>query len=52
MKLLVIRDTPRCAFVLIVNGERVGEFPSEADAWQFAEDAFGVVAVVESGDSE
>jgi hypothetical protein len=42
MTLLLIRDTPRNSFALIVNGERVAEFPTAAAAWQFAEDAFSV----------
>ena len=43
MKLLVIRDVSRNKFALIVNGERIGEFASEADAWRYAQDAFGIV---------
>lgn len=42
MIVLVLRDTPRNSFALIVDGERVGEFASEADAWAFAELSFGV----------
>jgi hypothetical protein len=42
MKLAVVRDTPRCAFTLVADGQRVGEFPTEQAAWEFAEDAFGV----------
>jgi hypothetical protein len=42
MTLAVIRDVPRACFVLLANGKRIGEFETEAAAWQFAEDAFGV----------
>jgi|HubBroStandDraft_5_1064220.scaffolds.fasta_scaffold230007_2 hypothetical protein len=41
MTLAVIRDVPRACFVLLANGERVGEFETEAAAWEFAEDQFG-----------
>jgi hypothetical protein len=27
--------------VLLANGKRIGEFETEAAAWEFAEDAFG-----------
>jgi len=42
MKLAVVRDTPRCAFVLVADGRPVAEFETEAAAWEFAEDQFGV----------
>jgi hypothetical protein len=42
MTLAVIRDVPRACFVLLANGKRIGEFETEAAAWEFAEDAFGV----------
>ena len=42
MTLAVIRDVPRACFVLLANGKRIGEFETEAAAWEFAEDQFGV----------
>lgn len=44
MTLAVIRDVPRACFVLVVDGHRIGEFETEAAAWQFAEDQFGAQA--------
>jgi hypothetical protein len=42
MTLRVIRDVPRACFVLVVDGHRIAEFETEAEAWDYAEDAFGV----------
>jgi hypothetical protein len=44
----VIRDVPRACFVLLANGKRIGEFKTEAAAWQFAEDQFGVAQAAQS----
>jgi hypothetical protein len=48
MTLAVIRDVPRACFVLVANGHRIAEFETEAAAWQFAEDQFGVAQAAQS----
>jgi len=42
MTLVVVRDAAKNAFVLVVNGDRIGEFSTEEAAWEFAEDAYSV----------
>jgi hypothetical protein len=48
VKLAVVRDTPRWVFVLVADGRPVAEFETEAEAWQFAEDQFGVAQAAQS----